>query len=80
MLAILVDYVYGVVIMEIKFGRFMKTLSVEEIKDHLTRGASEEDLMRDYGLSSEELKALYDQLIRAVAEGSLYIEVGSQEK
>lgn len=57
----------------------MKTFAVEEIKNHLTNGTSEEELMRAYGLSPEELKALYEQLMRAVADGSLYVELRSEE-
>lgn len=57
----------------------MKTLSVEKIRNHLSKDTSEEELMRSYGLSPEELKALYEKLIRAVADGSLYIELNSEE-
>jgi hypothetical protein len=54
----------------------MKIISVQEIATHLKNDAPDKELMQTYGLSSEELKALYDQLIRAVADGSLYVDTG----
>jgi hypothetical protein len=57
----------------------MKTLSVEEIKTHLNEGTSDDELMRAYGLSPSELKALYEQLIRAVSHGSRYVHIGCDE-
>jgi hypothetical protein len=53
----------------------MEILPVEEIKAHLNEGATDDELMRAYRLSPDELKALYDQLIRAVADGSLYVHI-----
>jgi hypothetical protein len=53
----------------------MKTLSVEEIKTHLNKGTPDDELMRAYGLSPDELKGLYEQLIRAVADGSPYLHI-----
>jgi hypothetical protein len=57
----------------------MKTLSVEEIKTQLNEGTSDDELMRAYGLSPRELKALYDQLIRAVSHGLLYVHISHDE-
>jgi hypothetical protein len=57
----------------------MKALSVEEIKTHLNQGTPDDELMRAYGLSSEELKRLYDQLIRAIADGSPYVHISSDD-
>jgi len=53
----------------------MKSLSVEEIKTYLTKGALDEELMRVYGLSPEELRKLYDRFMKAIAEGSPYVQV-----
>jgi len=53
----------------------MKTLSVEEIKTHLNEGTPDHELMRAYGLSASELKDLFDQLVRAMANGSPYVHI-----
>ncbi len=55
----------------------MKTFSVEEIKTHLNKDTPDEELMRCYGLSPNELKCLYDQLVRAMAHGSSYVHIGN---
>lgn len=57
----------------------MKTFSVQELKSHLNGDTPDEVLMRAYGLSRKELKGLYDQLIRAVATGTPYIQLQQDE-
>jgi|WetSurMetagenome_2_1015567.scaffolds.fasta_scaffold1458841_1 hypothetical protein len=54
----------------------MKIFSVEEIKTHVNEGTSDDELMQTYGLSPDELKALYHQLIKAMAAGSTYVQIG----
>ncbi len=51
----------------------MKTFSVQELKTHLNGGTPDDVLMRAYGLSPQELKSLYDQLVKALAAGTPYI-------
>lgn len=53
----------------------MKTLSVDEIKTYLNKGIPDDELMRAFGLSPSELKDLFDQLIRAMANGSPYVHI-----
>lgn len=53
----------------------MKVLSVEEIKSHLNKGTPDDELMRAYGLSPEELRHLFDRLIKAMADGSSYVRM-----
>jgi hypothetical protein len=57
----------------------MKTLSIEEIKTRLNEGAQDDDLMRAYGLTPKELKDLYEQLIRAIADGSPYVHISHDQ-
>lgn len=57
----------------------MKTLSVEEIKTRLNEGTSDDQLMRAYGLTLEQLKALYDQLVIAMAGGSPYVYISHND-
>jgi hypothetical protein len=57
----------------------MKTFSVQELKTHLNGGTSDEVLMHAYGLSREELKGLYDQLIKALAAGTPYVHLRQDE-
>jgi hypothetical protein len=78
-LAILANYGYNIKTKREKLPRFMKTLSVEEIKTRLNEGSSDEELMRAYGLTPEELKALYDQFIKAMADGSLYVHISHDQ-
>lgn len=47
----------------------LQIFSTIEIKDHLIVGTSDEELMSTYGLSPEELKALYEQFVRAMSLG-----------
>jgi hypothetical protein len=56
----------------------MKILSVEEIKTHLNEGTSDDEIMRAYGLSSDELKCLYERLIKAVADGSRFVRMSRE--
>jgi hypothetical protein len=56
----------------------MKTLSVKEIRTRLENDAPDQELMQTYGLSPEELQALYEQLISAVADGSPYVHIGDE--
>jgi len=57
----------------------MKTFSVEEILTRVIQGTPDEDIMRAYKLSPEELKTLYDQLVTAMTEGSPYVQIGHNE-
>jgi hypothetical protein len=61
-----------------KLVRLMKILSVEEIKTHLSQGTPDDELMRAYGLSPDELECLYERLIKAVADGSLFVRMGKE--
>jgi hypothetical protein len=56
----------------------MKTLSVKEIRTYLIKDTPDDELMQTYGLSPEELQALYEQLIRAMSDGSLYVRIGHE--
>jgi hypothetical protein len=55
----------------------MKTFSVEELKTHLHNDTPDDELMRMYGLSPKQLKDLHDQLMLAMAYGSLYIQINN---
>ncbi len=55
----------------------MKTLSVQEIKFRLDQGVSDEELMRTYELSPDQLEHLYQELIMALAAGRAYIHIAS---
>jgi hypothetical protein len=57
----------------------MKTFSVEEIKTHVSAGASDGELMRAYELSPEGLKTLYDQVIKAMVDGSPYVQIDHEQ-
>ena len=56
-----------------------KTIVVEDIREDLNRQVSDEELMAKYGLSEHGLHALLDRLLSALANGSLQIEVESDE-
>jgi hypothetical protein len=55
----------------------MKTFSVEEIRTRLIKDTPDEELMQSYGLSPNELRCLYDRLVRAMAHGSSYVHIGN---
>jgi hypothetical protein len=57
----------------------MKTFSVEEIKTLVIEGASDDELKRIYELSPEELAALYDQVAKAMIDGSPYVQIGHDQ-
>jgi hypothetical protein len=78
LLAILFDYGYNLKKKRGKLVRLMKTLSVEEIKTRMNEGATDDELMQDYGLTPEQLKEFFDQLMTAMAQGSPYVSIADK--
>jgi hypothetical protein len=52
----------------------MKTFSVKESITRLNEDSPDNELMQTYGLSSDELYGLYEQLFVLMADGSLYVQ------
>jgi uncharacterized protein (DUF433 family) len=55
-----------------------KTLALETVKSDLAAGISDEDLMYKYDLSPGGLQALFDKLIRAMANGTSHVQIESE--
>jgi len=56
-----------------------KTIAVAEIAADLKKGIPNEELIKKYRLSEHGLTSFFEKFLKAMATGSLYIEVESEE-
>lgn len=55
-----------------------KTLALDAVKSDLAADIPDEELMDKYDLSPGGLQALFDKLIRAMANGASYVQIESE--
>ena len=58
-----------------KTPQHVKTLAVTTIRSDIETGVRDEEIMAKYGLSREELQALFKALMRALANGASHVEI-----